>query len=240
MKRNEWNKIKFSVWDMQIDIDYEDNNSYPGKFYPKIPERLIRLYSEKKETILDCFCGSGTTNIEAKKLGRNSIGIDINSHAVLTTKSRLSEIISSDSHHSIIQGDNRKVLKSVEGSSIDLIITSPPYFNILKYTPTPNILDLGNVNDYKDFLENMELLLKENYRIIKPDRFCCWVVGDITTGGFKPFHFDMQKIAERVGFQIKGNIIIVDRCDEPNTLNDDFKYPPLFTQIHEYVILLTK
>ncbi len=240
MEQNEWNRIKLSVWDMQKDIDYKDDNNYLGKVYPQIPERLIKLYSEKGETILDCFCGSGTTNVEAKKLGRNSIGIDQNPYAISITKSRLEGVVPSNTRHSIFQGDNRKILHSLGENSVDLIITSPPYFNILDYTSVKDGTDLGNIDDYGLFLKNMETVLKDNYRIIKPSRYCCWVVGDITTGGFKPFHFDMQKIAERVGFQNKGDTIIVDRCDEPKTLNEDFKYPPLSTQIHEYIMLLTK
>jgi len=46
--------------------------------YPEeIPKRLIRLYSFVGETILDPFCGSGTSMKVARQLGRNSIGIEI-------------------------------------------------------------------------------------------------------------------------------------------------------------------
>lgn len=47
--------------------------------YPAaIPNRLIRLYSYVGETILDPFLGSSTTMAQAKALGRNSIGLEIN------------------------------------------------------------------------------------------------------------------------------------------------------------------
>jgi site-specific DNA-methyltransferase (cytosine-N4-specific) len=51
---------------------------YPSRFIPIIPAHLIQALSKENETVLDPFCGSGTAIIEALKLKRNAIGIDIN------------------------------------------------------------------------------------------------------------------------------------------------------------------
>ncbi|MCG2720475.1 MAG: site-specific DNA-methyltransferase [Thermodesulfovibrionales bacterium] len=51
---------------------------YPSRFIPIIPAHLIQALSKENETILDPFCGVGTSIIEALKLGRNAIGVDIN------------------------------------------------------------------------------------------------------------------------------------------------------------------
>ena len=51
---------------------------YPSRYIPIIPAHLIQSLSKENETVLDPFCGSGTTIIEALKLKRNAIGIDIN------------------------------------------------------------------------------------------------------------------------------------------------------------------
>ena len=48
--------------------------AFPGE----IPNRLIQLFSFQGETILDPFCGSGTTMQIARRLGRQSVGIEIN------------------------------------------------------------------------------------------------------------------------------------------------------------------
>lgn len=58
-------------------------HDYPARMIPQIAERLLNLYTKKGHTILDPFCGSGTTLVEASLAGRNSIGIDINPLAVL-------------------------------------------------------------------------------------------------------------------------------------------------------------
>lgn len=59
---------------------------YPAKFIPQIPNRIIKEFSNERHTILDPFSGSGTTLLEAKMLGRNSVGFDINPIGVLTSR----------------------------------------------------------------------------------------------------------------------------------------------------------
>lgn len=59
---------------------------YPAKFIPQIPSRIIEEFSNERHTVLDPFSGSGTTLLEAKIKGRNSIGFDINPIGVLTSR----------------------------------------------------------------------------------------------------------------------------------------------------------
>ena len=64
-------------------ISYEQSalthgiHKYPAKFFPELPRWLIKRYSKPGDTILDPFCGSATTNIEALLAHRHSVGIDI-------------------------------------------------------------------------------------------------------------------------------------------------------------------
>ncbi len=59
-------------------------------FPEDLPYRLIKLFSYKKETILDPFAGSGTTLKVARELGRNSVGIEINRELALVIEEKLS------------------------------------------------------------------------------------------------------------------------------------------------------
>jgi len=65
---------------------------FPAKFIPQIPRALIEAFSAKEETILDPFCGCGTTLVEAKLLGRNSIGIDTHPIGVLASKVKTTKL----------------------------------------------------------------------------------------------------------------------------------------------------
>lgn len=60
---------------------------YPAKFIPQIPKTLIKLFHPGDDSpILDPFCGSGTTLVEALNVGIPSIGIDLNPLATLIAK----------------------------------------------------------------------------------------------------------------------------------------------------------
>jgi site-specific DNA-methyltransferase (adenine-specific) len=51
---------------------------HPAPFPEELPRRLIKLYSYPEDLVLDPFSGSGTTLVAAKRLGRNSLGVEIN------------------------------------------------------------------------------------------------------------------------------------------------------------------
>lgn len=60
--------------------------SYPAKFIPHVPRWAILKFTQPGQTVLDPFCGSGTTLVEAKLLGRHSLGIDFSPLARLLTR----------------------------------------------------------------------------------------------------------------------------------------------------------
>jgi DNA modification methylase len=61
---------------------------YPAKFIPQLANRLIRMYTERGEVVLDPFVGSGTTIVEGLLLGRPVIGIDVNPVSYLICKAK--------------------------------------------------------------------------------------------------------------------------------------------------------
>lgn len=61
-------------------------NKYPTRYISAVPRFAINAYSSNGDTVLDPFCGSGTTAIEAMLLGRNAVSIDIDLFARLLIK----------------------------------------------------------------------------------------------------------------------------------------------------------
>lgn len=61
-------------------------HKFPAKYIPEIPRWAIVKFSRKENVILDPFCGSGTTNVEARLHSRHSYAIDVDPIALLLTK----------------------------------------------------------------------------------------------------------------------------------------------------------
>ena len=62
---------------------------YRGNWAPQVPRALMLMYTRPGDVVLDPMVGSGTTCVEAKLLGRNCIGVDINYDAVMLALHRL-------------------------------------------------------------------------------------------------------------------------------------------------------
>ena len=69
-----------------------DLHPYKGRFYPQLIKPLINSFCKPKDIILDPFCGSGTTLLEANLMGITSIGIDLNPIALFITKVKMQSL----------------------------------------------------------------------------------------------------------------------------------------------------
>jgi len=61
---------------------------YLGKFIPQLVEIFLRKFFSRGQTVLDPFCGSGTTLVQANELGINSVGFDISAFNVLLCRAK--------------------------------------------------------------------------------------------------------------------------------------------------------
>ena len=59
---------------------------YPAKFHPPVARSLVLKYSRRGDWILDPFCGSGTSLVEAAVAGRNAAGSDLDPVAVFVSR----------------------------------------------------------------------------------------------------------------------------------------------------------
>ncbi len=108
--------------------------------------------------------------------------------------------MSNDSKAKIIFGDARD-MREVPSGSVNLVVTSPPYFNAPFDYP-------GLFKDYNEYLEMIRNVSKELYRVIAPGRIACFVTQDVRVEGkLYPVPADIVRIMVEEGFTYRDRII---------------------------------
>jgi len=99
LSREEWLDLTQQVWFIYPE-DVQRNGIHPAPFPEKLPGRLIRLYTYGSyedflgDIVLDPFCGTGSTCVAAKGMGRQFIGIDICEQYVEIARQRVENVLS--------------------------------------------------------------------------------------------------------------------------------------------------
>ncbi len=183
------------------------NPKYRGNFAPQIARNLILNYTAENDLILDPMVGSGTTLIEAKLLNRNAIGIDINPDAVDLSNKALDFEYETTSKQQVLKGDARN-LSAYNDNHFDLIIIHPPYLNIVKYSKEKIKEDLSTISSLPKFCDEIEIIAKELFRVLKPNHYCAILIGDTRKAQhYVPISFNVMERFLRAGFALKEEII---------------------------------
>lgn len=233
---NSFNEEYTTIWSFKDRGDWATHKGdYPGNCSPYVIRNLVLKYSKRNDIILDQFVGSGTTMIESLLLNRRAIGIDINDKALNITKSRIKDI---DGRYKLIKGDARKL--TLKDKSIDFICTHPPYMDIIKYSSGIN----GDISllSGEEFYNSIKLVAKESYRVLKNNKFCAIVIGDIRRIGFIiPVGFKVMEIFLQEGFLLK-EIIVKEQhnCKSTEKWRQIAKKSNFLLIQHEYIFVFKK
>ena len=115
-----------------------------------------------------------------------------------------------DTQHTIINGDSRK-MDELQDKSVHLIVTSPPYWQLKDYGSDNQI---GFNDTYEQYINNLNLVWKECYRVLHDGCRLCINIGDqfarsVYYGRYKviPIHSEIIRFCETIGFDFMGQII---------------------------------
>lgn len=127
------------------------------------------------------------------------------------TNIKKKNIIETETSHRLILGDARD-MSYIPDQSIHLVITSPPYWKLKKYND--NEKQLGHIEDYELFLNELSKVWKETYRTLVPGGRLVCVVGDVCLSRREygrhvvfPLHSDISVICRKIGFDNLNPII---------------------------------
>ena len=249
-----WLKNSISIWSDIRKTKEESDLKHPAIFPSTLAQRLIECYTnEDQNLVLDPFAGVGSTLIAAKELGKDSIGIEISSEFTSIIENRVKQIIpyNGNAKVTIHKADSRKLNEYVEPNSIDVVVTSPPYWDILLRKRTAdnkqqrdygNVTgDLSTIEDYDNFLSELGKVFSQVYNVMKVKSYCCVVVMDFYRGkDFYPYHTHISEIMNQIGFTFKATLIW-DRRQEYNNKRP-LGYPSVFyvNSVHEYILIFQK
>ncbi|WCH47016.1 DNA methyltransferase [Lysinibacillus sp. OF-1] len=140
-------------FDSSNEWDFSDANSskglhsihpYPAKFIPEIPKKAILEWTKPNDIVLDPFCGSGTTLLEALRNGRNAVGIDNNSVACLISEAKTLNYTKDDLELLSKFLIKLESIKSNDIEKLDRIV--PEYKNLEYWFSEEAISELGAIN----------------------------------------------------------------------------------------------
>ena len=238
-----------------------NRKTHPASFPVSLINKILDCYARGEDSlILDPFVGSGSTLVAATSKGMRSIGLDINQEF---RKAFLNRLMLFDNcslnngkplwRYEICDARNRtSFFNAVQSGSVDLCITSPPYWNILNRKRSSdgkkNIaysdseLDIGNITSYEEFLNAMGEVI-QNIGEALNDRGCFILnVMDIRKGSkFYPLHQDLSAIVQKHDAFVLDDIIVWDRQMDYNSMRPlGYPYKFIINKVHEYLLVFRK
>ncbi len=187
---------------------------YHGNFVPQIATQTYLRYTKEDDVVLDLFLGSGTSAIEAVRLNRRLVGVELKPDLVETVRAKIRPALLDDRIH-ILQGDStraetvarvREALVSMGTGHVQLLVLHPPYHDILRFSDLPE--DLSNATTLDAFLDLFETVASHGFDLLEPGRFAVLVIGDkYTKGELIPLGLYCLERMQRAGFRPKAIVV---------------------------------
>ncbi|HVH73347.1 MAG TPA: site-specific DNA-methyltransferase [Stellaceae bacterium] len=156
--------------------------------------------------------------------------------------------------HQMVLGDARK-LSFLADESVHLVVTSPPYFNLKPYASDAGGRQLGRMDDYELFLDELDRAWAQCARVLVPGGRICCVIGDVliprrADGRHRvlPLPSDIQVRSRRLGLDNLTPILwfkIGNRTNEAGGGSSGYygkPYQPgaIIKNDHEHIVMLRK
>lgn len=226
---------------------------YHGGFVPQIATQTFLRYTRADDIVLDLFLGSGTSALEAARLGRRLVGVELNPDLVARVREKISPELLGDRIR-ILQGDSttaetaeriRIALREMGSHAAHLLVLHPPYHDIIRFSEDP--ADLSNAPNVETFLDLFERAARNGFDLLEPGRFAVLVIGDkYTKGELIPLGFYCLDRMQQVGFRPKAIVVknITGNERGKGKASNLWRYRALaggyYIFKHEYVILFQK
>lgn len=186
--------------------DGSQGESGTSIFDPVLCEVAYRWFCPTGGHVLDPFAGGSVRGIVAAKLGLQYTGVDLRGEQCRANEEQAQAIVP-DSLPRWVEGDAAGIAALVPGV-YDLVFSCPPYGDLERYSDDPR--DLSTM-DYPVFLAALKAIVIQCVAMLKPDRFACFVVGDIRDrkGFYRSFVGDTIAAFREAGMQLYNDAVLI-------------------------------
>lgn len=176
-------------------------------FDPVLTELCYRWFSPPAGLILDPFAGGSVRGIVASKLGREYVGVELRAEQIAANRKQ-AKAICEKPMPKYIEGDALDTVELCPGVSADFVFSCPPYGDLEVYSDDPR--DISTM-PYEKFRATLVKIVMGACHLLKPDRFACFIVGDIRDkkGLFRNFPGHTIEAFEAAGLALYNDAILV-------------------------------
>ncbi len=192
---------------------------HPAKYPEELVMHFLRFFTREDDWVLDPFAGVGSTLVACKEMQRNCVGIELNPEFVNIGEQHLTGVEGNSDAH-LITGDAMAIsalMKDYFGSNVpqfDFVMTSPPYWNMLRKSRGGNDSvhkqrrsnglalyysdmreDIGNIEEYESYIESMGRVFDGIRRHLNDRAYLVIVAQNMrdTDGEMKPIAWDLAR-----------------------------------------------
>lgn len=210
-------------------------------FDPVLCELVYRWFCPPGGQIIDPFAGGSVRGIVASKLGFQYTGIDLSARQLEANREQGLTICDPEVMPQWLHGNSLEVEALVpDGLRADFIFSCPPYADLEVYSDDER--DLSTM-PYHKFLEVYSAIIAACIRLLKPDRFACFVVGDVRDkGGFYyGFPWHTVQAFEDAGARLYNSAILVTSVGSlPVRITRQFNAGRKLGTTHQHVFVFCK
>ena len=217
----EWIKFQKSWFVHNPPPRQSDVLRHPAKFPETLAQEFIEFFTKRGQTVLDPMVGTGSTLVAGLRAGRNAVGIELNpAYAEIAEQLVQQERESlgppaDDLRVEVIQADSAE-LSELDLPPVDYVLTSPPYWNMLRakgaetqqrrradrdldLTYSDDAADLGNIDDYDEFLRRLVSIYRTLSEVLRPRAYLTIIVKNVKKGGtVYPLAWDLARQLSQV------------------------------------------